>query len=171
MEAFYYANHTSQIFDSISTPGWQGVGALKLEAGNYIVFAKADIGVNASSYAAYPHGGGALRLTFGPAADIAYAAVRPESGDNIETVALMLAAETTKNTAAVLHFMAPYALRTVVNSVRLAALELDGLHIEEVGQDVDVENDEIRSQLSHLAMTEFTTAGLLSTLTRRRDED
>jgi hypothetical protein len=139
MEAFFYANHTSQIFDSVSTPGYRLIGELQLDPGSYVVFAKADIATNvASGYPPppWPHGGGAVSLTLGGSNDTAYAAVKPESGDNIETVALMVAAEIGRSRRARLYILNPYPLRTVVNSVRLTALRVDKLKVSEVGTDV-----------------------------------
>jgi hypothetical protein len=65
---------------------------LAVPAGKYVVFAKADIGTNATG--GYPQAGGALRLRFASHSDVAYAAIKPDSGDNIENVSLILAAET-----------------------------------------------------------------------------
>ena len=172
MEAFFYANHTTQGFDAVSDPGQHAVGALKLDAGIYLVFAKADIGTNVSSSPAYPQGGGMLTLTFGGSTDDSHVAVLPEAGANNENVALMVAAETTKSGAAVLRFQAVYRLRTFVNSVRLAALQLDGLHIDEVGREPSAaDEEEDRSTLLRYALADPAAASLLSTFVRRTDED
>ena len=138
MEAFFYANHTSQIFDSINTPGYRLIGELELDPGNYLVFAKADIATNvAGGYPppVWPQGGGAVYLTLGKSSDTAYATVKPETGNNVETIALMVAAEIGRTRRTRLYILTPYPLRTVVNSVRLAALRVDKLTIVEVGTD------------------------------------
>jgi hypothetical protein len=138
MEAYFYANNTAQIFSSVDTPGHRVVGELELPPGSYVVFAKADIGTNvAGGYPPppWPHGGGVTSLSFGGVRDAAYAALRPESGSNIETVALMVAAESARTRRARLYFLTGYPLRVVVNSVRLTAIRVDKLHSTIVGVD------------------------------------
>ncbi len=81
MRAFYFAN-PGQLVDQ----GRRVVGDLAVDPGKYVVFAKADIGTNvASGYPppASPNGGGMLTLKFAGMTDVAYAALKPESGDNI----------------------------------------------------------------------------------------
>jgi hypothetical protein len=134
MKAFFLANNHAQIFDSVSTPGHRVVGELDLPPGKYVVFAKADVGTNvATGYPPppWPYGGGALTLTYGGASDQAYIGVKPESAENIENAALIVAAQ--GRGRARLTFIATSQLRTVVNSARLVALQLDGLSIVQVG--------------------------------------
>lgn len=145
MEAFYYANHNSQIFDAVSTPGHRLVGELQLEPGHYVVFAKADVGTNvAGGYPPppWPHGGGVISLSFGGVHDQAYTALKPESGDNIENISVMVAGEITRSRRARLFFINPYPLRSVVNAVRMIAIRVDNVTTVTVGTDVSGVPDE-----------------------------
>jgi len=138
MEAYFYANHKTQAFDSSTPSGFRLVGELDLPAGNYVVVAKADIGVNvAGGYPLppWPDGGGALALSLGGAGDTAYAAVKPESGENCENLCVMLAAQIDSPRQARLFFINPYPLPVYVNEVRLTAMQFDNVNIVEIGSE------------------------------------
>ena len=138
MEAFYYANQTTRGYDSASTPGFHLVGEVELPPGNYVVFAKADLGVNVDSGyppPAWPYASGMLALTLDGKNDEAYIGVKPESSENNESVALMIAAKTSTTRHARLYFISVYPLRVYVNSVRMIAVQVDGLSVVEVGSD------------------------------------
>jgi hypothetical protein len=177
VEAYFYSNHNSQVFDSSSTPGRHLVGEVgDLPAGVYLVVAKADIGVNvATGYPppAWTHGGGALTLTFGGSTDVSYTSVRPEDGVNHENVSLMAAAQTSSTDSAQLFFQAVYPLRTVVNSVRIAVLTVDALTPIRVGRAWEVGETDADSgaQLVQHALTDVSFIHMVSELIRRSDDD
>jgi hypothetical protein len=155
MRAFYFAN-PGQLVDQ----GRRVVGDLAVDPGKYVVFAKADIGTNVAS--GYPppassNGGGTLTLKFAGITDVAYAALKPESGDNIETVSLMLAAETEGPGHARLEFLNPYPLRIAVNSIRIAALQIDELTITGESSE-DVSDEEQASNLVRYGLAEATSS-------------
>jgi hypothetical protein len=173
MKAFFFASHQAQIFDSVSTPGHRLVGSLDLPPGKYLVIAKADVGTNvATGYPPppSPYGGGALTLRYGGANDEAYIGVKPESAENNENAALMVAAD--GRGPARLFFIATSSLRTVVNSARIAALKLDDLSIVQVGtphgeSEADFGEDE-DAFLLQFGMFSGMHAGALRTI---RDDD
>jgi len=176
MKAFFFANNTSRVLTS--SDGRRLVGTIKsLEPGAYIVIAKASIGTNvAGGYPppAYPFAAGALTLSFGGATDIAYVGVVPDDGQNNENLTIMVAAETTDRRDARLYFQAVYPLRMVVNSARLAALQVDELSIEEEGpspEDPDRDANDARSMLLRSILTEPHSAALMADLIRARDDD
>jgi hypothetical protein len=175
MKAFFFANNTSQSL--VSSDGRRLVGTINsLEPGAYIVIAKASVGTNvASGYPppAYPYSAGVLTLSFGGATDLAYVGVLPESGQNNENLTIMVAAETGERRDAHLYFQALYPLRTVVNSARLVALQVDELSIEQEGappEDPDRDADEARSMLLKAILTEPSSAALMTDLLRARDD-
>jgi hypothetical protein len=177
MRAFYFANHTT--IGLTSSDGRRLVGAIgDLEPGDYLVFAKADIGVNvASGYPPppSPYGVGALTLSFGGTSDVSYVGVVPESGQNGENIELMVAAQNdNQRKSALLYFQAASALKMFVNSVRLAVLQLDELTITEEGEappDVTEEANNARASLIKGAMTDVASARLFTSLLRRHDND
>lgn len=163
MKAFYFANNTSQIHTS--SDGRRIVGVISdLEPGNYLVFAKADVGTNvASGYPPppAPEGGGALTLAFGGVADVSYMGVLPETGENNANIALILAAKTDTRDSARLYFQALSLLRTVVNSVRMVALQLEELDVSVEGggpDDPEVAENAAREAAIHRAMTDVEHA-------------
>jgi hypothetical protein len=167
MKAFYFANHTTTVLTS--SDGRRLVGTINdLEPGNYLVFGKADIGTNvASGYPppAWPYGAGALTLSFGGATDISYVGVVPDDGQNNENVELMVAAKSNDRSSARLYFQAVYPLRMAVNSVRLAALQLEELLIAEEGEsppDATEEANNTRASLIQRAMTDVASARLFT---------
>jgi hypothetical protein len=139
MEAYFYANNTAQIFSSVATPGYRLIGELELPPGSYVVTAKADIGTNATSGSypppAWPYTGGGVGLRLGGATDTALVAVKPESGDNLETITLMVATEISRTQHARMYMLNPYPLNVVVNSVRISAIQVDKVHVFQVGSD------------------------------------
>jgi hypothetical protein len=173
MKAFYFANHTTTVLTS--SDGRRLVGAIdNLEPGNYLVFAKADIGTNVSSAPPYPYGAGALTLSFGGATDVSYVGVVPEGGQNNENSGLIVAATTEGPASARLYFQAVYAVRMAVNSVRLAALQLDELSITQQGEaptDSREEADNARAALIQGAATNLEAVRAFTSLLRRHDDD
>src|SRR3954466_8921438 len=108
MRAFYYANPGVRVDN-----GRREVGELNVDAGSYVVFAKANIGTNvASGYPPPPssNGGGLFELQFAGHHDGTYVAIKPDSGENQETASLMLAADTEGPGRARLWFANPYPL-------------------------------------------------------------
>ncbi len=150
MRAFYFAS-PGQNVDS----GSRVVGDLAVPAGKYVVFAKADIGTNATG--GYPQAGGALRLMFAGHADVAYAAIKPDSGDNIENVSLILAAETEGQAHARLEFINPYPPRVAVNAIRIVALQVDELSTHGTEGEVE-EVDEAAEQDQTAALIRYALA-------------
>lgn len=125
MRAFYFANPGVRVDN-----GRREVGELHVDAGSYVVFAKANIGTNvAGGYPPPPSGfgGGLFELQFAGHHDDTYIAIKPESGDNQETAALMLAADTEGPNRVRLWFSNPYPLTVWVNSIRIVALQVDDL--------------------------------------------
>jgi hypothetical protein len=175
MKAFHFANHTTAVLTS--SDGRHLVGEIPdLEPGSYLVWAKADIGTNvASGYPPppWPFGAGALTLSFGGTTDVSYVGVVPESGHNNENVALMVAARTDERKSARLYFQAVYALRIAVNSVRITALQVEELSIDEEGTRPDPveEANNIGSSLIQGAMIDLAQARHLTDLIRRQDDD
>ena len=172
MRAFYFANNAGSI--QTESDGRRIVGVISdLEPGNYLVFAKADVGTNvASGYPPppWPDGGGALTLAFGGVADVSYVGVLPESGQNNENVGLMLAAKTDARDSARLYFQALSPLRTVVNSVRIAALQLEELDVTVEGggpEDPEVEENAARAAAIQRAMTDVEHARLVTDVLSR----
>jgi hypothetical protein len=163
MKAFYVANNATSI--QTESDYRRQVGVIPdLEPGNYLVFAKADVGTNvAGGYPPppWPDGGGALTLAFGGV---------PESGQNNENVALMIAAKTDSRDSARLYFQALSPLRIAVNSVRLAALQLDELDVTVEGggpEDPEVEENAARAAAIRRAMTDVEHARLVSDVLSR----
>jgi len=172
MKAYYVANNATSI--QTESDYRRQVGVIPdLEPGNYLVFAKADVGTNvAGGYPPppWPDGGGALTLAFGGVADISYVGVLPESGQNNENVALMIAAKTDSRDSARLYFQALSPLRIAVNSVRLAALQLDELDVTVEGggpEDPEVEENAARAAAIRRAMTDVEHARLVSDVLSR----
>jgi hypothetical protein len=175
MKAFYFANHTTTVLTS--SDGRSLVGAIDdLEPGNYLVFAKTDIGTNvASGYPPppWPWGGGALTLSFGGATDISYVSVVPEEGQNNENVELMVAAKTDAQSSARLYFQAVYSLRIALNAVRLTVLQLEELSITEEGEappDPTEEANNARASLIQGGLNDVSSAQLFTSLLRRHDD-
>ncbi len=137
--AWYHENNVTQRLDS-SSRGYILVGQLDLEPGEYLVWAKLSVGVNASSGypgPAWPHGGGHALLAYGDGHDGAYVSIKPESGDNNDTVALLTAGKRNLPRKARLFFINPYPLTVFINTVRIAALQLETLTSAIVGEDND----------------------------------
>src|SRR6266516_4488372 len=152
MRAFYFANNAGSI--QTERDGRRIVGVISdLEPGNYLVFAKADVGTNvASGYPPppWPDGGGALTLAFGGVAGVSYVGVLPESGR--------------------LYFQALSPLRTVVNSVRIAALQLEELDVTVEGggpEDPEVEENAARAAAIQRAMTDVEHARFVTDVLSR----
>ena len=125
MRAFYFANPSARVDE-----GKREVGELNVDAGSYVVFAKANIGTNvATGYPPPPSGdgGGLFELQFAGHHDETYVAIKPESGENQETASLMLAADTEGPNRVRLQFLNPYPLPVWVNSIRIVALQVDDL--------------------------------------------
>lgn len=175
MRAFYFANNVGSI--QTSSDGRRIVGVISdLEPGNYLVSAKADVGTNgATGYPPPPSpwGGGALTLAFAGVADVSYVGVLPESGQNNENVALMLAAKTDVQDSVRLYFQAITQLRTVVHSVRISALQLEELDISVEGgsgpEDPKVAEDAARAAAIRQVMTSVEDAHLFTDVLSRND--
>jgi hypothetical protein len=121
MRAFYFASPGVRVDN-----GSRKVGELSVDPGSYVVFAKADVAVNALPTTSQD-GGGLFALKFAGHHDDAYVAIKQESGENIETASLMLAAETEGQGHVRLEFSNPYSLPVYVNSIRILALQVDEL--------------------------------------------
>lgn len=93
MDAFFHANHTTRVFDAVSTPGYRLVGELQLDPGKYVVLATAQVGTPVVP-TSLDSGGGALVLSLAGSQDTVSFALRPESGGNMECVSTMVAAQT-----------------------------------------------------------------------------
>jgi hypothetical protein len=137
MDAFFFANHNSFPLDSVNTPGARVVGELELGPGKYVVFGRFNIGTNvtASEPPAYPHGSVVATLSFAGVRDKATAQVKPEMGDNIEMLSVMLAGESGTNDRVRLYAHAVWPLRIHVLRARIVALRVDNLAKVEVGED------------------------------------
>lgn len=160
-----------------SSDGRSLVGAIDdLEPGNYLVFAKADIGTSVTTGLPpppFPWGGGALTLSFGGATDISLLSVVPQGGLNSENVELMVAAKTDAQSSARLYFQTVFSLSMVVSAVRLAVLQLEELSITEEGEappDPTEEANNARASLIQGGLNDVSTAQLFISLLRRHDD-
>ena len=100
---------------------------------------------------AWHHGGGQAILAYGDGHDSTYVSIKPESGDNNETVTLLTAGKRSQRGNARLYFFNPFPLAVYVNSVRLAALQLERLTSTVVGESFDMvpedPADKLRNQM------------------------
>jgi hypothetical protein len=176
MRAFFYANHNAESFDDSAR---RIVGRLDaLDPGAYIITATAAVGTSvAYGYptTTFPYGYGVFTLSFGGATDLVYAGLRPEDAQNHETVALMVAAEISKERNARLYFQTVYPLKMTVYSVRLAAVQVDELRITEEGRDTTTdpqrEEDEARAALLKGVLLDPSSAIRLTSLIRHDPDD
>jgi hypothetical protein len=123
MEGFFYSSPRVYYIHSVN----ELVGELELPAGRYIVFAKADVATNSSASIS---AGGAARLEFGGDVDEAWVHLRVDGdGGNLESIALMVAAENDSTSQARLFFSTGWTDSTIVIGVRIAALRLTELNI------------------------------------------
>ena len=138
MRAFYFENNTTQ---RIPPPGATGhilVGHLELNPGDYLIWGKMCVGTNANSGyppPGWPHGGGAATLAYADGSDQAYVSIKPDSGENNDTVSLILAAQSDRSRKARLYFINPYPLAVFVNTVRIIALQVESVTPTIVGED------------------------------------
>lgn len=151
--AWYHENNVTQRIES-SGRGYILVGQLDLEPGEYLVWGKLSAGVNASSAypgPAWPHGGGHALLAYGDGHDGAYVSIKPESGDNNDTVTLLTASKHNLPRKARLYFINPYPLPVFINTVRIAALQVDRVTSAITGESYDSvpedPADKLRSQI------------------------
>ena len=151
--AYYHETNVTQRLDSGSR-GYVLVGQIDLEPGEYLVWGKFSVGANASSSypgPAWPHGGGHALLAYADGHDSAYVSIKPESGDNNETVTLLTAGKTNLHRKARLYFINPYPLPVFINTVRLAALQVESLTSAIVGESADTvpedPADRLRNQM------------------------
>ena len=135
MAAFYHETNTTQRVDNGT--GYKLLGQIELEPGEYLVWAKFSIGASAGSTPAWPHAGGHGVLAYGDHYDGSYVSVKPESGSNNETVALLTAGKASATRRARLYFANPYPVPLYVNMARIVALRVDGLITSIVGETFD----------------------------------
>ena len=138
--AFYHETNVTQRVESGNRSGYVQVGLIDLDPGEYLVWAKLSVGVNASSSypgPAWPYGGGHALLVYGDGHDGTYVSIKPDSGENNETVALLTAGKSNLRRKARLYFFNPYPLPVFVNTVRMAALQLERLTSAIIGESAD----------------------------------
>ena len=136
MQAFYYANNTGQEIDAGGK--FHIVGELDLQPGAYAVWGTLSVGVSALwGYPPppYPFGGGAATLVYADGDDQAFVGVKPEDGENNETVTLMTCARSDAAAPARLYFLNPWPLPVYIAHVRIIALAVDLVSSNVVGED------------------------------------
>ena len=120
--AYYHETNVTQRIESGNRQGYVLIGQIDLEPGEYLVWGKFFVGANASSSypgPAWPHGGGHALLAYADGHDSTYVLIKPESGENNETVALLTAGKTNLHRKARLYSINPYPLPVFVNAVPL----------------------------------------------------
>src|SRR5690242_7299053 len=107
--AFYQETNITQRAETGG--GYVLVGQIDLDPGEYLVWGKMSVGVNASSSypgPTLPYGGGHALLAYADAHDSSYVSIQPESGANNETVTLLTAGKSASHRSARLYFANPY---------------------------------------------------------------